>query len=212
MPESFLEDLTMFKVVPDTKVPGFRVGLTDDNNESACRPLPTIPSGVAAGYDPYSNVLQAMVPTIVRPAGSFYQGNSGLFPTPYQAYVPVSGGSLSQDPLREAVDRATNPYANSKGLPLPDPLRQAVDRATNLPADPSHPATTSLSPSQIGGLIGTLLGGTLGGLTGNPHVARAGAGVGGGLGLILGGEYGNGNAGQAISAVNSSGLAGVPGM
>jgi hypothetical protein len=121
----------MFKVVPDTSVPGFRVGLTDDNNESARRPLPTIPSGVAPGYDPYSNVLQAMVPTVVRPAGSFYQGNSGLFPTPNQAYVQVSGGSLSQDPLRQAVDRATNPYANSRGLPLPDPLRQAVDRATN---------------------------------------------------------------------------------
>ena len=57
----------MFKVVPDTNVPGFRVGLTDDNNESARRSLPTIPSGVASGYDPYSNVLQAMVPTVVRP-------------------------------------------------------------------------------------------------------------------------------------------------
>ncbi len=43
MPESFLEDLILFKVVPDTNVPGFRVGLTDDNNESARRPLPTIP-------------------------------------------------------------------------------------------------------------------------------------------------------------------------
>ena len=201
----------MFKVVPDTNVPGFRVGLTDDNNESARRPYPTIPSGVAPGYDPYSNVLQAMVPTVVRPVGSFYQGNSGLFPTPNQAYVQVSGGSLSQDPLRQAVDRATNPYANSGGLPVPDPLRQAVDRATNLPADPSDPATTSLSPSQIGGIIGGALGGTLGGLI-NPHIGRVGTGIGAGLGMILGGEYGNGNAGQAISTVNNSGLAGVPGM
>jgi hypothetical protein len=197
---------------PAGEKPGFRVGLTDDNNESARRSLPAVPSGVAPGNDPYSNVLKAMVPTIVRPAGLFYQGNSGLFPTPNQAHVPVSGGSLSQDPLRQAVDRATNPYANSRGLPLPDPLRQAVDRATNLPADPGHPAATSLGPSQIGGLIGTFLGGTLGGLTLNPHIARVGAGIGGGLGLILGGEYGNGNAGQAISTVNSSGLAGVPGM
>jgi hypothetical protein len=202
----------MFKVAPDTNVPGFRVGLTDDNSESARRPSPAIPSGVAPGYDPYSNVLQAMVPTVVRPAGLFYQGNSGLFPTPNQAYVPVSGGSPSQDPLRQAVDRSTNPYANSRGLPVPDPLRQAVDRATNLPADPSHPATTSLSPSQIGGIVGGFLGGTLGALTGNPHVLRAGTGIGIGLGTILGGEYGNGNAGQAISTVTSSGLAGVPGM
>ncbi len=58
MPE-FFEDLTLFKVASDTYVPGFRVGLTDDNNGSARRPLPSVPSGIAPGYDPYSNVLQA---------------------------------------------------------------------------------------------------------------------------------------------------------
>jgi hypothetical protein len=112
----------MFKVAPDTYVPGFRVGPTDDNNESARRPLPVVPSGVAPGYDPYSNVLQAIVPTVFRPAGLFSQGGNGLFPTPNQAYLPVSGGSLPQDPLRQAVDGAANPNANSGGLPVPDPV------------------------------------------------------------------------------------------
>jgi hypothetical protein len=97
MPESFLEDLTMFKVVPDTNAPGFRVGPTDDNNELARRPLPTIPSGVAAGYDPDSNVLQAMVPTVSRPAGLFYQGTEQPTHTPILASrrSRTSGRSLA---------------------------------------------------------------------------------------------------------------------
>jgi hypothetical protein len=181
----------MFKVVPDTSVPGFRVGLTDDNNESARRPLPTIPSGVAPGYDPYSNVLQAMVPTVVRPAGSFYQGNSGLFPTPNQAYVQVSGGSLSQDPLPQAVDRATNPYANSRGLPLPDPLRQAVDRAANPYINRVANPLQTILPSDINGqdvgnFVGGLLGAGLGSLTPIPAGSWLGAYVGQRLGRVLG--------------------------
>jgi hypothetical protein len=207
----------MFKVASDTAVPGFRVGLPDelpgfsiDENGSVRRPLLAAP-GTASFGDPYANVLQAMAPTAFRPVGMFDRATNGVIPTQYHPYVPVSGDTPIQDPLRQAVDRVSNPSANSKGLPLPDPLRQAVDRASNLPADPGQPATTSLSPSQIGGLIGGVLGGTLGGLI-NPHIGRIGAGIGGGLGMILGGEYGNGNAGQAISTVTRSGLAGVPGM
>jgi hypothetical protein len=116
---------------------------------------------VASGYDPYSNVLQAMAPAVFRPAGLFYQGNSGVFPTPYQAYVPVSGGSPAQDPLRQAVDRATNPYANSGGSPFPDPLRQAVDRAANPYADPRQPPKPN-----FGQIVGSLLGGMMGGVLG----------------------------------------------
>jgi hypothetical protein len=198
MPESFLEDLTMFKVVPDTNVPGFRVGLPDDNNESARRSLPAVPSGVAPGYDPYSNVLQAMVPTVVRPAGLFYQGNSGLFPTPYQAYVPVSGDSLSQDPLRQAVDRSTNPYANSGGSPFPDPLRQAVDRAANPSADNGKNPDPSVNTApgtgnpydDPGPPIGGLTLGALGALLGSPNPA---------LGFLLSqGGYRLGNAMQRL--------------
>lgn len=137
----------------------------------------------------------------------FRIGENGL---PDQGYVPVSGDSPSQDPLRQAVDRATDPLAG--GSPSQDPLRRAVDGATNLYADSNHPPTTSLTPAQIGALIGGFLGGTLGGLTLNPHVARAGTAVGGAAGYILGGEYGNGNAQRAISTVNDSGLTGVPGM
>jgi hypothetical protein len=203
----------MFKVVSDTAVPGFRVGLPDelpgfsiDENGSPRRPSLAAPDAASLG-DPYGNVLQAMAPTAFRPVGMFDSATNGVIPTQYHPYVPVSGDTPLQDPLRKAV----NSYANAKGLPLPDPLRQAVDRASSLPADPGQSATTSLSPSQIGGLIGGVLGGTLGSFI-NPHVGRIGAGIGGGLGMILGGEYGNGNAGRAISTVNISGLAGVPGM
>jgi hypothetical protein len=125
---------------------------------------------------------------------------------PDRGYVLASGDAPSPDPLRQAVDRA------SGGSPSPDPLRQAVDRAAGPSADRGAP-TTSLSAAQIGGLIGGFLGGTAAGLlTRNPHITRAGTAAGTGLGYILGGEYGNGNAGRAISAVNNSGLAGVPGM
>ncbi len=182
----------MFKVVPDTNVPGFRVGLTDDNNESARRPLPAVPSGVASGYDPYSNVLQAMVPTVFRPVGLLYQGNSGLIPTPYQAYVPVSGGSPSQDPLRQAVDRAAEPYANSGGSPVPDPLRQAVDRAANPYAAPGVSTTSGTGnpyddpAPEIGGPI---LGGLAAALS--PPIP--------GLGYLLGlGGFRLGNAMQRL--------------
>jgi hypothetical protein len=207
----------MFKVAFDTAVPGFRVGLPDeppgfniDENGSPRPPSLAAPDAASFG-DPYGNVLQATAPTGFRPVGMLDSATNGVVPTQYHPYVPVAGDTPLQDPLRQAVNRATNPYANVKGLPLPDPLRQAVDRASSLPADPGQPATTSLSPSQIGGLIGGVLGGTLGSFI-NPHVGRIGAGIGGGLGMILGGEYGNGNAGRAISTLNSSGLAGVPGM
>ena len=188
----------MFKVAPDTYVPGFRVGLTDDNDGSARRPLPAVPSGVAPGYDPYSTMLQAIVPTVFRPAGLFYPGGNGLFPTPNQGYVPVAGGSLSQDPLRQAVDGATNPYANSRGLPVPDRLQQAVDRATNPSADNgknSDPSgNTALGTGgpydDPGPPIGGLTLGALGALLGSPNPA---------LGFLLGrGGYALGNAMQRL--------------
>lgn len=184
----------MFKVASDTAVPGFRVGLPDelpgfsiDENGSVRRPLLVAP-GAAAFGDPYGNVLQAMAPTAFRPVGMFHRANNGLIPTQYHPYVPVSGDT-----------------------PIQDPLRQAVDRAADLSTASTQPPTTSLTPSNIGGLIGAFIGGTLGALTRSPTVSRAGAGIGGGLGMILGGEYGNGNAGRAISIVNDSGLAGAPG-
>ncbi len=149
---------------------GFRVGLTDDNNESARRPLPTIPSGVASGYDPYSNVLQAMVPTVFRPAGLFYQGNSGLFPTPYQAYVPVSGGSPFQDPLRQAVDRAPNHYASNGGNP-PQTVR-------TLPSD--------INGKEVGTLVVGALGAALGSMIPIPGAAYLGGVAGTRLGKVLG--------------------------
>lgn len=158
----------MFKVAPDTYVPGFRVGLTDDNNESARRPLPAVRSGVASGYDPYSNVLQAIVPTVFRPAGLSYQGGNDLFPTPNQGYVPVSGGSLSQDPLRQAVDGAANPSINRVANPL----------QTILPSD--------INGRNVGTFVGGLLGAGLGTLIPVPGGPWLGAYVGQRLGGVLG--------------------------
>jgi hypothetical protein len=158
----------MFKFVPDTNVPGFRVGLPDDKDESARPSSPAVPGGVAFGYDPYSNVLQAMVPTVFRPAGLFYQGNSGLFPMPYGAYVPVAGGSPSQDPLRQAVDRTANPYTNNRRNPL----------HTILPSD--------INGQDVGTFVGGALGAGLGTLIPIPGGPWLGAYVGGRLGRVLG--------------------------
>jgi len=170
----------MFKVVPDTNVPGFRVGLPADNNESARRSLPAVPSGVAPGYDPYSNVLQAMVPTVFRPAGLFYQGNSGLFPTPYQNYVPVSGGSPFPDPLRQAVDRAANPYADPRQPPKPN-FGQIV-----------------------GALLGGMMGGVLGYGIGSPFTGPIGATIGGTIGGVAPGVM-SGPAGQSLGEATAAG-------
>ena len=153
----------MFKFVPDTNVPGFRVRVPDDvpgfsidENGSVRRPLPAAPSAAVTA------------PTIFSPAGLSYQGNSGLFPTPYQAYVPVSGGSLSQDPLQQAVDRAANPYINRVANPL----------QTILPSD--------IKGQDVGTFVGGLLGAGLGSLSPIPGGSWLGAVVGGRLGRVLG--------------------------
>ena len=182
-------------------MPGFRVGLTDDNNGSARRPLPAVPSGVASGYDAYSSVLQAMVPTVFRPAGAFYQGGNGLFPTPNQAYVRVSGGS--QDPLRQAVDGAANPYANSGGPPVPDPLRQAVDRAAN-PYDGSSQPPKPNYGQIIGTLVGGLMGAAVGAGIGSPFTGLIGGAIGGTIGGVAPGVM-LGPAGESLGAAAAAG-------
>src|SRR6266849_2945203 len=70
MPEPLLRIDAMFKFVPDTNVPGFRVGVRDDvpgfsidENGSVRRPLPAAPSAAVTA------------PTIFSPAGLSYQGN-----------------------------------------------------------------------------------------------------------------------------------------
>ncbi len=120
-----------------------------------------------------------------------YQGGNGLFPMPNQAYVPVSGGSLPQDPLRQAVDGAAGPYANSGGLPIPDPLRQAVDRAANPNTNRVANPLQTILPSDINGQdVGTFVGGLLRAGLGTfipvPGGPWLGAYVGGRLGRVLG--------------------------
>jgi hypothetical protein len=99
----------MFKVVPDTNVPGFRVGLTDDNNESAPRPLPAVPSGLAPGYNPYSTVPQAIVPTVFRPAGLFYQGSNGPLSTAESALCSGLRRLAAPGPLATSGGRSDQP-------------------------------------------------------------------------------------------------------
>ncbi len=111
-----------------------------------------------------------MVPTVFRPVGLFYHGNTGLFPTPYQAYVPVSGGLPSQDPLRQAVDRAPNHYVDNSG----NPVQLIGTLASNI------------NGKTVGALGGGWLGNVLGGMTGFPGGGYLGGLVGGALGGILG--------------------------
>src|SRR5215813_4985895 len=143
----------MFKFVPDTEVPGFRVGLPDDppgfriaedgSVRSPVLPPPTVPFG----YDPYSNILQITAPTVRTPAGAFYQPGSGLSPTQYTGYVPVSGDSPFQDPLRQAVDGAANPYLNRR---VADPSQTVRELLSNINGE------------NVGTLVGGALGTTLG--------------------------------------------------
>jgi hypothetical protein len=201
----------MFKFVPDNEVPGIRVGLPDDlpgfriaEDGSVRRgPVPPLPSAVPFGHDPYSNVLQITAPTVLRPARPFYQPGSGLSPTQYIGYVPVSGDSPAPDPLRQAVDRAQVPV--SQGLPN-DPLRQAVDRAANTNPNRSPSSMPkSEAGAAIGGLMGGLAGIALGGGIGAPFLTP----ILGTLGGVVGGYAPGaiyGPAGQSLGEVAGAGI------
>lgn len=116
----------MFNVPPNAGFIGFRVGLPDDEDDPALRTLPATPSAAVFGYDPYGNALQTTAPTAFSPAGPFYNADSGLYPPTYRPYVPVAGGSPSQDPLRQTSDRPANLYAdvgaNPPGFSIPQGL------------------------------------------------------------------------------------------
>jgi hypothetical protein len=201
----------MFKFVPDTEVSGFRVGLPDDlpgfsidENGLPRRPLPSAASSIPFGYDPYSDVLQITAPTVSRPAGPFYQPSNGTSPMRYTGYIPVSGDSPSQDPLRQAVDRAQVPM--SGGLPN-DPLRQAVDRAANLYTNPNRaPGSipTSDAGAAIGGLIGGLIGAAFGGGVGSPFTGVIGTTIGGAVGRYAPGAI-SGPAGRSLGEATGAG-------
>jgi hypothetical protein len=145
---------------------------------------------VASGYDPYSNVLQAMVPPVSRPAGLFYQGNSGLFPAPYQAYVPISGGSPSQDPLRQAVDRTSNQYGNNG--------ENRIQLIRTL--------ASNINGKTVGALGGLWLGNVLGGMTSFP----GGSSLGGLVGTTLGGILGAGTDFTANAMIDAAPLGANP--
>jgi hypothetical protein len=114
----------MFKFASDTAMPGFRVGLLDqvpgfsiDENGSVRRPLLAAPGAMALGYDPYNE----------------------LIPTQYHPYLPVSGDTSIQDPLRQAVDRAMT--KSTEGRP---PKIHCDKRWTGQPTFP--PVRPSLLP------------------------------------------------------------------
>jgi hypothetical protein len=101
----------VFNVPLNAGVPGFRVGLPDDEGDPVRRPSP-----IALG--PASFI---MAPTDLAPAGLFYNADNGLSPPPSQAYIPVSGDLPAQDPLRQAMDRMANLPAEP-GKPAASPL------------------------------------------------------------------------------------------
>ena len=198
----------MFKVASDTAVPGFRVGLPDelpgfsiDENGSARRPLPTAPAATAFGYDPYGNVLQTMAPTAFGPAGMLPRANDEFIPAQYRPYVPVSGGTPIQDPLRQAVDRASAPVYG--GTPSQDPLRQALDRAANPYIDPNRPPKPNFGVI-VGGLLGGMMGGILGAGIGSPVTGPIGAAIGATIGGMAPGVM-SGPAGQSLGEAAAAG-------
>ena len=207
----------MLNVTSATPVPGFRVGLPDevpgfsiDENGSVRRSLLAAPGGAAFG-DSYDNVPQTMAPTAFMPAGMFDRANNAIIPTQYHPDVPVSGGSPSPDPLRRAVDQATNPYAGSRGLPVADPLRQAVDRAANPYAYVGPRAGTPM-PSPwpiIGSLVGGLMGGALGLGIGSPFTGLFGSAIGSAIGNYAPGVLSDvisGPAGESLGAAAAAGI------
>jgi hypothetical protein len=207
----------MFKVTSDTAVPGFRVGVPDevpgfsiDENGSVRRPLPAAP-GAAAFGDSYGNVPPTVAPTALMPVRMFDRANNAIIPTQYHPDVPVSGGSPSPDPLRRAIDQATNPYANSRGLPVPDPLRQAVDWAANPYAYVGPRAGTPTPPPWpiIGSLVGGLMGGALGLGIGSPFTGAIGSAIGSAIGTYAPGvlsEVVTGPAGESLGAAAAAGV------
>ena len=136
----------MFNFRP-TALPGFRVGLPGDEpgfnvpNDGSTPPvLPGAPD-VPAVDDNYPfaatsfsfRAPQASSPNPAAPldapektalpagfgsAGMFRDAYSGLFPTPYGAYVPFAGGPSPQDPARASAERTANFYAGVGGTPL----------------------------------------------------------------------------------------------
>ncbi len=178
----------MFNFPLNAGVPGFRVGLPVDD-DPVRRPLPVAPSAAAFGYDPYSNVPQTTAPTAFRPAGMFYNADSGLSPTPHRAYVPVAGGWPSQDPSRQTSDRPADPYTDNGGNP-----HQTVSAPTPGIAEP------------IGGLVGGYLGNVLGGETRFP----GGGYLGGLAGMALGGVLGRGTDFTARAMIDAAPLGANP--
>ena len=107
----------MFNLPLNAGVPGFRVGLPDDENGSVRRALPATLSAPPFGYDPFGNALQTTAPTAFGSTGLFYNADSGLYPTTYRAYDPVAGHTPSPDAVRGTPDRAANLYADVAGTP-----------------------------------------------------------------------------------------------
>lgn len=149
----------MFKFNPQTGVPGFRVGLTEDPPGFAIEPdgsvrraIPGTPSAPAFGYDPNGNALQTTAPPpAFNPAGMLYTAGSGLYPITYPPYVRFAGGLPSQDPLLEKSDRAANFYADVGVNPLSFPDPQGLSANPTAPVgsgSPPQPQAASPAPPE----------------------------------------------------------------
>jgi RHS repeat-associated protein len=90
-----------------------------DQLGSVRRAFATTSSAPAFSYDPYGNALQTTTPvTDFNYAGTFYNGDSGLYLTRYRVYDPSTGRWLSRDPIGENSDPAANLYAYVGGNPV----------------------------------------------------------------------------------------------
>jgi RHS repeat-associated protein len=119
----------MFNFVPQTDLPGFRVGLPEDppgfridQNGSVRRMLGGSPSAPAVDYDPYGNArLTTLLPTDLG-----YPGNagSGLH---LRAFDPIGSRWPSRDPFGEnTVAKTFYPYVRWNPVSQPDPTGQSA--------------------------------------------------------------------------------------
>ena len=167
----------MFKLIPNTAVPGFRVGRPDDDElgfnvaddgstPPVLRGAPDVPTvddnypfgatspGFIAPLAPSPNPVAPLnapettaLPAAFGPPGMFYNADSGLYPSPYRAYVPFATGPSPQDPSQEKSDRTANFYAGIGGTPLSPNPAMPFGSGSPSPSNAS-PATPESPPSE----------------------------------------------------------------
>jgi hypothetical protein len=141
----------MFNFKPNSRVPGFRVGLTDDEDDPVSPAFSAPSNAVPFGYDPYSDALQLTAPTRVGLAGLAY--NPTVTPLGFVPQQPNAEPTISPavgSPSPQVADQATpDTTALAKSQPGPDePVNQADSSVDTL--DPVQRTSGSDNFSLIG--------------------------------------------------------------